>query len=126
MLLIQSFPIYILQFGRRWKIVFPEGKADIGHCDFWEQTTSFLVADFFKVPQKRLLNLPYCQRRARICGNKVYYGEAFRPSLLATMKKAVKNKKLVFVYDIHEQRLAAEVRQFRRLVERFTAKKNSK
>lgn len=116
---MHSYPIYLLQLGKRWKIVFPEGKEDIGHCDYWEQTVSFVVADFFNVPQRRLLNLPYCQRRARVCGNTVYYGEEFRPALLTKIKKAVKKNNLVFAYDIHEQRLGAEVRQFKRLVEAF-------
>lgn len=117
-----SYPIYLLQLGKKWKIVFPDGKVDIGHCDFWEQTVSFMVAEFFKVPQRKLLNLPYSQRRARICGNTVYYGEVFRLVLLAKIKKAVKNKELVFAHDEHEQRLAAEIRQFKRLVDTYAPK----
>jgi len=117
-----SFPIYILQLGKRWRIVFPRDKQDIGHCDFWEQSVSFLVAEFFKLPQKQLLNLPYSQRRARICGNKVYYGEEARPALLAKIRKAVKNQTLVFAHDEHEVRLGADVRQFQRLVEIYNGK----
>jgi hypothetical protein len=121
-----SFPIYLLELGKRWRIVFPEGMVEIGHCDFWERSVSFLVAEFFKLPQEKLLNLPYSQRRARICGNKVCYGEEARPSLLAKIRKAVKNQKLEFAYAEHEQRLAVEVRQFRQLVEVYNGRNAEK
>jgi hypothetical protein len=113
---MNSYPIYMLQLGKRWKIVFPEGQEDIGHCDFWEETVSHLVADFFEVPQRKLVNLPYCQRRARICGDKVYYGEKPWQTLLARIMKAVGNENLVFVHDEHERRLEADVREFKRLL----------
>ena len=49
---MNSYPIYLLQLGKRWRVVFPKDKEDIGHCDFWEESVSHLVADFFQVPQK--------------------------------------------------------------------------
>jgi hypothetical protein len=113
---VHSYPIYLLHLGKRWQVVFPEDKEDIGHCDFWEETVSHLVADFFNVPERSLVNLPYSQRRARICGDKVYYGEKPRQALLTSIKKAVGNENLVFVHDEHEQRLEADVREFKRLM----------
>jgi hypothetical protein len=116
---MRSFPVYILKLDDEWKIVFLDDKADIGHTDFWEQTVSQIVAKHYRIPAKRLTNLPYCQRRARVVGNKVYYGGKANPDLLQLVRKAVGNDKLVFVYDNHEKRLQEDVLQFRRLVRRY-------
>jgi hypothetical protein len=113
-----SYPIYVLRLGKKDKIVYPEGMVAIGHCDFWEQTVSFAVAEFYRLAQKQLIDLPYSQRRARICGNIVYYGEQPRPALLEKIKKAVGNKKLAFAYDEHETHLGMDVLQFKRLLAR--------
>jgi hypothetical protein len=70
-----SFPIYILRLGSRTRIVVPEVRADLGHSTFWKQTVSNIVADHYRIPRKELKDLSYSQRRARICGNRVYFGE---------------------------------------------------
>lgn len=111
--MIESYPIYILADDQ---IVFPEGKKDLGHCEFWEETVHKIVATLFHVPAARLINLPYCQRRARICLGKVYYGEKFDRSLLVKIKKAVQEKKLEFAFDDHERRLVHDVRMFDRII----------
>jgi hypothetical protein len=113
-----SFPIYFLLLGKRLRVVFPEGREDIGHCDFWEQTVASVVANFYRIPLPKLLNLPYCQRRARVYGANVYYGERPAPVLLRAARKALADDTLVFAYDDHEKRLRAEVLAFRRLVGR--------
>lgn len=116
----QSYPLYLLRFEDKWHIVFPEGKEDLGHSDFWEQTVSFLVAEHYKIPQKRLENLPYSQRRARVVEpDKVYYGGEPDPDLLKAIRKAVGNKKLEFRHDDHERRLREDVSQFKRLLGRY-------
>ena len=71
-----------------------------------------LVADFFHVPQAVLRDMPYCQRRARIVGNTVYYGEESDPVLLESICRAVGDDRLVFVHDDHEKRLRDDVRRF--------------
>jgi hypothetical protein len=111
-----SFPIYILHLGPAVKIVFPENRADLAHPDFWEQTVCQLVARHFGISPTKLANLPYCQRRARIVGHKVYYGETHDPELLRKIREALGNSELVFCYDDHEKRLREDVRHFRRLV----------
>jgi hypothetical protein len=111
-----SFPIYLLVLGSRIRVVFPEGKEDIGHCDFWERTVAQLVADHYRVPARRLLNLPYCQRRARVCGHSVYYGGKPHPVLLRAIRKALGEQALDFVHDDHERRLRSDVLAFRRLI----------
>jgi len=108
---MMNYPIYILED----LIVFPEGKKDLGHCEFWENTVHKIVAEFYHIPAKKLFNLPYCQRRARICLGKVYYGEEFKQSLLKNIIKAV-HEDLEFAYDEHECRLAYDVRVFNRLI----------
>ena len=64
------FPVYFLRLGKDWQVVFPKDKPDIGHTDFWEETVSRIVADHYKIPRPKLVNLPYCQPRARIVGNR--------------------------------------------------------
>jgi hypothetical protein len=101
----ESYPIYILDNDQ---IVFPPEKNDIGHCEFWETTVHKIVAELYRIPARKLINLPYCQRRARIYNSKVYYGETFKQSLLLKIKKAV-GEKLEFAYDEHEARLEYDV-----------------
>ena len=117
----QSYPIYLLRFEDKWQVVFPEGKQDIGHTDFWEQTVSFVVAEHYKIPQMKLENVPYSQRRARIVGDTIWYGGKPDPDLLKAIRKAADNKHLVFRYDDHERRLREDVSQFNGLVHRYAA-----
>jgi hypothetical protein len=112
------FPIYILHLGPKIQIVFPENRENIDHPDFWEQTVCCLVARHFGIPPRRLANLPYCQRRARIVGNKVHYGETHDPDLLRLNRERLGNPHLVFCYDDHEKRLREDVRRFKRLPRR--------
>jgi hypothetical protein len=110
------FPVYLLRFGDSWQVVFPKNKADISHSDFWEQTVSHVVADYYKIPQPKLANLPYCQRRARIVDRTVFYGGRPEPDLLQAIRKAAGNKDLVFCFDEHERRLKADVLALRKLI----------
>jgi hypothetical protein len=114
-----SYPIYILKLGNTDKIVFPEGKEDLGHCDFWEQCVASIVARHYRIPLRKIIDLPYCQRRARVCSDKILFGEALSKTLLARIRKAVEQPELVFVYDEHEKRLAHDVRRFRALKNQF-------
>ncbi len=116
------FPVYLLKLDEAFQVVFPEGKEDIGHSDFWEKTVSGIVSQHFKIPQARLANLPYCQRRARVVGDRCYYGEEGTPELLALVRQAVGNRKLAFVHDDHEKRLREDVMEFRKLVKRHRPK----
>ncbi len=117
-----TYPVYFLQLGDELRIVFSQ--EDIGHSDFWEQTVSYIVAQHYGIPQKRLANLPYCQRRGRIVGNTVYYGESPDPELLRRLREAVGNDELVFCHDDHERRLREDVWGFRRLVRRTSRNEN--
>jgi hypothetical protein len=114
------YPLYLLRRGKGWQVVFPEDKADIGHADFWENTVSVLVGARCNIPQVELANLPYCQRRARIVGDVVYYGGRPEPDLLEAIRKATGNAKLAFCYDEHERRLKEDVLELRKLVRRYS------
>jgi hypothetical protein len=59
---MKTYPIYLLQLGDTFQVVFPEGKEDIGHSDFWESIVSQIVAKHYNISQAKLANLPYCQR----------------------------------------------------------------
>jgi hypothetical protein len=61
-----TYPIYILDLHGEELVVFPKDKADISHSEFWERTVAPLLAKHVSIPLKPLLNLPYCQRRARV------------------------------------------------------------
>lgn len=110
---MESFPLYLLRIPE-WKIVF--SNKDIGHSEFWEKIVSHIVAEHFHVPQKTIVNLPYCQRRARIVGSKVYYGGKLDPELLKLICQVIGNPSLVFCYDYHEKRLKEDVRQFKIII----------
>ena len=108
-----SYPIYILELnGKDYTIVFPEGKVDNDHSAFWEATVARIVARHFHLPLEELVNLPYCQRRARINETTVYYGEKPTNKLLKLIEKAVGEKGLRFGYDDHEKRLDYDVLGF--------------
>ena len=116
---MQSYPIYLLNLGGKLRVVLPEPRTDVGHTEFWESTVSQIVADHYGIPQRLLLNLPYCQRRARIVGDTVYYGGKPTPKLLRRIRKAIGNRTLVFAHDDHEKRLKHDVSAFRRLRHRY-------
>jgi hypothetical protein len=92
----------------------------MNHSDFWSSTVAPMVAEHFQLPVKRLLNLPYCQRRARIvereAGIVVYYGEKQSKSLLKLISRTVKLSNRIWQFDEHEQRLDYDVFEFQRLL----------
>ena len=83
-------------------------------------TVAAIVATHFGLSVKRLLNLPYCQRRARIVVREdeavVYYGERPSKKLLKLIAKSVGMPHLEWRSDEHEQRLDFDVAEFRRVV----------
>ena len=116
---MKSYPLYILRLGSELRVVFPEGKQDIRHTEFWEQTVSRIVASYYGIPQRQFVDLPYCERRARVVGHHVWYGEDHDPVLLELIRKAVGDEALVFCHDEHEKRLKDDVKQFKRLVRKY-------
>ncbi len=119
---MDAFPIYILKLGDEIKVVFSEDRKDIGHTDFWEKKVAKIAAAHHKIPLKKLIDLPYCQRRARVVGIKVYCGQRPAPVLLNAIRLALEDDRLVFVHDIHEKRLRDDVLEFRKLVRRTRPK----
>ena len=108
-----SYPVYVLDLGAdEYTIVFPEGKVDIDHGDFWETIVARIVARHFHLPVEELLNLPYCQRRARVNDKIVYYGERQTKKLLRQIETAVGETGLQFACDDHEMRLEYDVMEF--------------
>jgi len=87
-------------------VVFPNEKADISHSEFWEQTIAPLLAKHVSIPVKPLLNLPYCQRRARVSSKGLlFYGERQSKKLLPTISEATGESDLRWAFDDHEVRL---------------------
>lgn len=104
-----GFPVYILDDE---SILFV--KKDISHSKYWQNQVAPFVAKKFRVPLSDILNLPYCQRRARIVGNKLYCGERLSKKLIKKIESAV-NLKLTYCYDEHETRCVISLGQFRAL-----------
>ncbi len=111
-----TFPIYILKL-EKFHVIFPQGKRNLSHPEFWENTVHKIVSAYFKIPAKKLFNLPYSQRRARIVNSKIYYGEKdCNEELLQLIRQTLNDDTLYFVYDDHEKRLKEDVRWFKRFI----------
>ena len=104
-----GFPIYILDDDTVLYV-----KDDVNHVDYWYDTVSKIVADKHGILQKRLLNLPYCQRRARVVGSSFYCGEKITKKLLKKIEKTL-DRKLKYIYDEHETRCEINVSEFNSL-----------
>ena len=102
-----GFPLYILDDDTLIIVV-----SDTSHCDFWESTVAAVVAEKHELPLPAILNLPYCQRRARIVGNRLYCGEEVSPALLRSIEAAT-GRTLKLIYDEHETRCLISVAEFR-------------
>jgi len=105
-----GFPLYILDDDTLVVVV-----SDMSHCDFWESTVAAIVAETHGLRLSALLNLPYCQRRARIVGNSLYCGEEVSPALLQSIEAAT-GRTLKLIYDEHETRCPVSVAEFASLV----------
>jgi hypothetical protein len=114
---MNNYPIYILDLDKT-TIVFPADKEDLDHCEFWEKVVYKQVADHYHVdPSKRLKNLPYCQRRARIVGSRIYYGEKdCNNELLQLIRQTLGDDTLVFYFDQPHKRLREDVRRFQGII----------
>ena len=100
----KSYPIYILDDD---SIVFT--KKDINHVVFWNEQVAKKVSEMYNIPVHRLLNIPYCQRRARIVGKKLFCGEELSIDLFNKIKTVLNKKVLKVVYDQHETVLKYDV-----------------
>jgi hypothetical protein len=105
-----GFPLYILDDDTLIVVV-----SDMSHCDFWESTVAAIVTEKHGLRLSVLLNLPYCQRRARIVGNRLYCGEEVSPALLRSIEAAT-GRTLKLIYDEHETRCPVSVAEFTSLV----------
>ena len=104
-----GFPIYILDDD---SVLFL--KKDISHTKFWQKQVAAVVAKKFAVPLSEILNLPYCQRRARIVGNKLYCGERLSKKAIKKIEGSV-GLKLKHCHDDHEKRCEISLGQFKAL-----------
>lgn len=109
-----GFPLYILDDDTLVIVV-----SDMSHCDFWESTVAAIVAEERGLRMSDILNLPYCQRRARIVGNRLYCGEEVSPALLRSIEAAT-GRHLTLVSDEHEARCSISVADFTSLVKQPT------
>ena len=102
-----GFPVYILDDDDIEYL-----KEDCDHSQFWHKVVSKIVAEKTGIPLRNLINLPYCQRRARVVGNKIYYGEKMSFSLFKKIKNVLKIE-LDLCYDEHESRCEISVLEFK-------------
>lgn len=104
-----GFPIYILDDDSIFFL-----KKDIGHTKYWQKQVASIVAKKFAVPLSEILNLPYCQRRARIVDNNLYCGERLTKKTIRKIENAV-GFKLKYCHDDHEKRCEISLGQFKAL-----------
>jgi hypothetical protein len=104
-----GFPIYILDDE---SILFI--KKDLSHSKFWQMQVAAVVAKKFSVPLADILNLPYCQRRARIVSYRLYCGERLSKKLIKKIENTV-GLKLNYCYDEHETRCEISLGHFKAL-----------
>lgn len=106
---MSSYPIYIIDLPNGGcRIVFPEGKEDLNHADFWSSVVATVVAKSYRIPLRHieeLKNAPYCIRRARISSNgSIYFGEEQSDILMEAIRSAVGDRDLEWKFDEHESR----------------------
>lgn len=104
-----TFPIYILDDGT---VLYT--KKDLNHVDYWYHTVSKIVAEKHGIPRRKIKNLPYCQKRARVVDNKLYCGEKISKKLHREIEKIL-DMKLKLTYDEHETRCRIELAEFKAL-----------
>lgn len=109
-----GFPVYILDDDSVEYL-----KEDCDHSRFWEEIVSKIVSKKTGIPLRYLLNMPYCQRRARIVGCKIYYGEKMPSSLLKKLQSVLKIDYLNLCYDEHETRCEISVLEFKGIKKRY-------
>jgi len=102
-----GFPIYILDDESIFFL-----KEDISHCEFWEKFIAKIVAKKYSISKSDIINLPYCQRRARIVGNKFYCGEKISKKLFKKIQKEI-GFELFYCYDDHETRCQISVSELK-------------
>ena len=105
-----GFPIYILDDDSVFFL-----KKDIGHVKFWEKVVSKILEKKYSISAKEIINLPYCQRRARIVGNILYCGEKLSKKIIRKIEKEV-NIKLIYKYEEHETRCKFEISKLKNII----------
>lgn len=108
-----SFPIYILDHG---EIVVSDGKEDVSHPDFWKSKVAKILAIKYDIPIWSLINIPYCQKRARVVGDVIYHGDPISSYMLKKIRTAIGNKSAKLSYDDHEKTLEYDVAKFKALI----------
>ncbi len=101
-----GFPIYILDDDSIEYL-----QEDCDHSRFWSETVSKKVSQNTGIPLRILIDMPYCQRRARVVGSRLYYGEKMSAFLFNKIKNILKMD-LVLVHDEHEARCEISLMQF--------------
>lgn len=119
---MHSFPIYIANLSGKNCVLYPINFRDCGHVEFWENYVHKIVGTHYYIPWNKLVNIPYCQLRARWveCDKAIVYcGEEVRMVKAIMDEEFGKNRGLVFIQDKHEKRLKYDVKQFEKLKKRY-------
>jgi len=115
---MKTFPVYILEATEGLCLFIPKDRQDIGHTEFWETVVAPILAVRYSLNLKRLKNIPYCLKRARIVPKKsiAYFGEEADDRILEALRRETGLPQLRFVYDDHEQRLPYDVQVLGKLL----------
>ena len=101
-----GFPVYILDDDTITYIL-----KDVTHVEYWFKVVSKIVAKKNKILRRKIINLPYCQKRARVVGNCFYCGEKITKKTFKKIEKTLK-RKLKYIYDEHETRCEINLEEF--------------
>lgn len=104
-----GFPVYLLDDDTILYL-----REDLTHIEFWDRVVSGVVSEKTGIVRRKLRNLPYCQRRARVVGNKFYCGEHISGELFDRIEVELQMR-LRYVYDEHETRCPISVYEFKGL-----------
>lgn len=127
------FPLYFVK-TKRWEILYPESKEDIGHPEFFAKEVAPYLAVYHKVSLERLKPLCYSQVRGRYArslnvkrfslrvekamikkgiplpsDDKIYLGECI-PAVVKLIKKHFPG--IEIVHDDHHRRQEDDVVKF--------------
>lgn len=104
-----GFPVYMLDDDTILYLC-----EDLTHIEFWDRVVSSVVSEKTGIVRRKLSNLPYCQRRARVVDKKFYCGEVISDELFKRIEEELQMR-LKYIYDEHETRCPISVYEFKGL-----------
>lgn len=94
-----SYPFYVIKRKSKWSVVASPLNRDITHPCLWKILVARMVAVENGVGYREIIELPYCQHRGRIVGNRIYIGTVPEEITALLCRKFIG---FAVIYDEHE------------------------